>query len=297
MVWFDYTLRWHFVYLVYIKRHIVLDMADKTKKEIDFEKTQSMIVDYIDFRKSMEWFAPAMAAIGILLMVLTGIFGTLYVPTLTDEMLTTTVAGVIGIFLGIGGFMLIMGVIFSVKLLYKRSDTFRRMHSVHNSVIRKSYFIHFELVDATGNTRLEKLMNHLGLVFPEIKRKLTKLESHERPIDELQKRHNFLKKVNFLNKYDLVLKTTMGLFVVKLFDKTITLEGIEDVASDLRRHHVNAKILGGPVIERVIIVSNSYDGVFNTPDLSTKMSEIKRSFNMDLILEEDEYGYTTVWID
>ena len=272
-------------------------MADKTKKEIDFEKTQSVIVDYIDFRKSMEWFAPAMAVIGILLMVLTGIFGTLYVPTLTDEMLTTTVVGVIGVFLGIGGFMLIMGVIFSVKLFYKRSDTFRRMHSVHNSVIRKSYFIHFELVDATGNTRLEKLMNHLGLVFPEIKRKLTKLEGHERPIDELQKRHNFLKKVNFLNKYDLVLKTTMGLFVVKLFDKTITLEDIEDIASDLRRHHVSAKILGGPVIERVIIVSNSYDGVFNTPDLSTKMSEIKRSFNMDLILEEDEYGYTTVWID
>ena len=44
-------------------------------------------------------------------------------------------------------------------------------------------------------------------------------------------------------------------------------------------------------------MSKSYDSLFNSPDLSKKMNGIKRSFSMDLILEEDEHGYSTMWID
>ena len=192
-------------------------MTDKTKKEIDFEKTQSVIVDYIDFRKNMEWSAPAMAVLGVFLVVLTSSLITLFVPSLLDDETIIKIVAVTAVLFGIGVWLIIVGGRLSFSLLHKRSETLRRMHSVHNNLIRKSYFINFELVNATGSTRLEKLTNHLGLVFPEIKRKLKKLEKQKKSLREFQKHQNFLKKMNFLNSYDLLLKTTMGLFAIKNF--------------------------------------------------------------------------------
>ena len=271
-------------------------MSNENKKEIDFGKTQSVIVDYVDFRRNMEWFVPVIVGIGIFLLVLMVSLVTLFVPPL-DDAIGVKFYPVIAIILGISTWLIIICGILSFKLWYKRSETHRRIRSVHSNLIRKSYFINFELVSATGSTRLEKLTNHLGLVFPEIKRNLKKLESRKRSIGEFQKRQNFLKKINFLNDYDLVLKTTMGFFVIKIFDKPVTLGDVENVARQLHRHHVSTKLLGGPEIERAIIMSKSYDSLFNAPDLSNKMRNIKRRFNLDLILEEGEHGYATVWID
>ena len=71
----------------------------------------------------------------------------------------------------------------------------------------------------------------------------------------------------------------------------------KSVVKKFNRQQINFKILSPDTIERVIILSNSYDGTFNTSELTEKMSGLKRRFKLDLILEEDKYGYATIWID
>lgn len=273
-------------------------MREQHKTEINFEKTQSVIVDHIDFRKNTESFTVAMMSIGILIMTLSGYLATSYVPSLVDGGIEAVkIISVIVIVFVSGTCITGFSGIFVFEFLHKRSETLKTIHAVHSSLIRKSYFINFELVSSTGNTRLEKLTNHLGLVFPEIQKRLTKLENKKRTVAWLQKHQNFSKKINRLENYDLVFRTTMGLFVIKIFDKTVTFEDIETIAKQLRNHRITTKIIGGVQIERVVILSKSYDDSFDTSNLDKKMNGLKRDFNLDLILEEDEYGYTIIWVD
>ena len=98
---------------------------------------------------------------------------------------------------------------------------------IHSKLVHRSYLINFELVTATGKTRLEKLVNHLSLVFPEVKQKLNKLERKNMSITKFQKRQKSRKKLNFSDNYDLALRTSMGLFMIKTFDKTVTFEDVQ----------------------------------------------------------------------
>ena len=116
-------------------------------------------------------------------------------------------------------------------------------------------------------------------------------------IEDFQKRQKFAKKISFLSNYDLVLKTTMGFFVIKIFDKVVTFEDIEDSIKHLNRRQIDFRFFNPTGIERVIMLSKSYDRLFNTPELANKMNSLKRRYRLDLIIEEDEYGYGTIWID
>ena len=273
-------------------------MDTKNKNKVDFEKTQSVIVDHIDFRKNMGFFAVMMMAIGIFIMVLSGSLIPFHATLLVaDEIETVKPFYINVIVFALGTCLTGFSGRFVLGFLYKRSETLKTIHSVHSTLVRKSYFINFELVDTTGSTRLEKLTNHLGLVFPEIRKKLTKLENKKRTIAWLQKHQNFAKKVNRLGNYDLIFKTTMGLFVIKIFDKTVTFEDLEVIAKQLRDHRVTTKIIGGIQIERTIILAKSYANSFDASSIDEKMNSLKRDFNLDLILEEDEYGYTIIWVD
>ena len=278
--------------------HNSIGMQEENKNEINFEKTQSVIVNYIDFRKNMEFFTVTMMSIGIFLMVLSGYLVTLHAPLLVDGGIETIKAiSIIAIIFGLGMCVVVFSGRFVLGFLHKRSETLKTIHSVHSNLIRKSYFINFELVSTIGNTRLEKLTHHLGLVFPEIQKVLKKLEKKRRTVAWLQKHQNFSKKINRLGNYNLVFKTTMGLFVIKIFDKTVTFEDIETIARQLRNHRITTKMIGGIQIERAIVLAKSYDDSFDASNLDKKMNSLKRDFNLDLILEENEYGYATIWID
>ena len=43
----------------------------------------------------------------------------------------------------------------------------------HHELIRREYFLNFELVGHEGNSRLDKIFNHTSMVFPELKRTKT----------------------------------------------------------------------------------------------------------------------------
>ena len=52
----------------------------------------------------------------------------------------------------------------------------------------------------------------------------------------------------------------------------------------------------GGEIQRIIIVGKEFDSSFEKEILIEKMSQLKRKIHVDMILE-DEYGYSTIWID
>ena len=53
---------------------------------------------------------------------------------------------------------------------------------------------------------------------------------------------------------------------------------------------------GNDIVSRFVFLSRHYDDSFSKDDLREKMKSIKRSFFVDLI-KEDDYGYSTIWID
>ena len=272
-------------------------MAKENKDGIDFEKIQSAIVDYIRFRKDALFVALMAAMSGSLLVILAfTILGSFDSQSSSDAKISELFLVAVAVF-AIGLWLLIVSGVFLASFLHKRSEKTRAVHLIHSKLVHRSYLINFELVTATGKTRLEKLVNHLGLAFPEVKQKLKKLERKNMSITEFQKRQKSRKKLNSSDNYDLALRTSMGIFIIKIFDKTVTFEDVQSVVKKFNRQQINFRVLSPDTIERVIIVSNSYDDTFNTSELTEKMDDLKRRFKLDLILEEDKYGYATIWID
>lgn len=282
------------------------------ENEINFDKAQSVLSDYVKFRSMVCGMTMVLLIFGILAFLLTTYFVITY-PIDFDVMeekythdvekindinhkvntdIMITVIKLILVFCGyVFGFTLTsFSVIILLPMLYKRSETIKTIHSVHNSVIRKSYFINFELVSPVGNTRLERLANHLGLVFPEIGKKL------KRGKKTVEQRQKSLRKIKSLKEYDLMFNTVLEQFIVKIFDKHVTLVDIESVCEQMNKWNAREKWISNDV-QRVIILSDSYDDIFTEPDFNKKLDCIKRNFKLDLILEEDEHGYAIIHLD
>lgn len=271
-------------------------MDKENDKEIDFEKTQSVIIDYLDTRNEAKWVVSAAIGSGIFLLFLTySLLGLIEKIEFRNDIDATYFFLVLATLLAIGIWLPITCGGLLLKFVYKRNV--KDLLSVHNSLIRRSYLINFEIVSAKGQTQLEKLVNHLSLVFPEIKIKQKKLEKKGINLEKFKKRQNFFKKINFLKNYDLVLGTKTGLFIIKIFDNPVTFDDIEKNIKALNIHQIGFKFFGPKHIERVIFLSKSYDKFFDTSELVDKMKNLKRMYRLDLILEEDEYGYATVWVD
>ena len=269
-------------------------MSDNSKK-IDSEKAQSVIVDYMDLRGHMEWTVSIGVGLGSFLIVLSFfLFESIQSVMNTNSTVVLVIVLVIPM---VGMWLIIDCGMILVKLLHKRKSNRERIRAVHSELIRRSYFVNFEIVGTEEKMQLEKLFNHLSLVFPEIKKIQKKLKKKDTAIEDFQKRQKFAKKISFLSNYDLVLKTTMGFFVIKIFDKVVTFEDIEDSIKHLNRRQIDFRFFGPTGIERVIMLSKSYERLFNTPELANKMNSLKRRYRLDLIVEEDEYGYGTIWID
>ena len=172
------------------------------------------------------------------------------------------------------------------------------LQKAQSKLIHKSYLLNFELVNAEGPTQIDRLFNHLSLVFPEIKLrkdkfvklKLNSLEEH---------RNKLIRKIVFFPKgFDLDIYTITGSYYVKIFDKKVTFEDVKDIVK-FTQNPTN-KIKRGFFsinLNRLIILSKSYDDFFETPEFIEEINLLKRSFHLDLILEENDNGYSTIWID
>ncbi len=176
-------------------------------------------------------------------------------------------------------------------LLTKGRKTHRNLLDIYSSFIHRTYVTTFELIPHQGKTKIDRLFNHLSLVFPEVERFADKIgmsfsDWWEKKKDEL-----------FFRNYDGVFTTDTGYFILKIFKTTVKWEHIKDEIDKLNKEQKINKIIDTHRIMRVICLADEYDPFFESDDLISKMKETKRNYyKIDLILER-EFGYSTIWID
>ena len=177
-------------------------------------------------------------------------------------------------------------------LVGKGRKTHRELLEIHSDFIHRSYVTTFELVPYQGETKIDRLFNHLSLVFPEVERIKKKLDKKSKKLSDYSK-----PKLRYTN-FDQVFRTDTGDFIFKIFKTTVKWEHIEKIIKELNREQRMQKVFDTQVIIRVICLADKYDPFFESNDLLTsKMKETKRNYyKIDLILEE-KFGYSTIWID
>lgn len=168
-----------------------------------------------------------------------------------------------------------------IWLVLKGRAVNNELKELKSQYIRQSYFMNFEMSVPQGNTRAAKFFNTALNVFPELKSKYEQTKKKG-------KKYNYEKKFK-IGKYelDMMLPTTSGDIYVKFFEKL----GFEDLKEA-------AKKVGGEFNEndRLICIANRFEMKFDDKNFEEKMDEIDRKFRLDLI-QEDEKGYTVIWID
>ena len=268
--------------------------------EIDYERTKSVILDSVKILHRAKWAAITSTGTGIVLLLSSiGLMSTIPI-NLLDAVQTSLVILLWSVIVAIGVWLPIANGSLIYHVLIKGRRKERDLLSVQNSFVRRSYLTNFEIVNAEGVSRSDKIVRHLALVFPEVKELIDKhIIKKGKKIDEnISGRGARLRKriLVFSQDYDVVMSTKVGLYLIKLFDKRVTFEDVEKMVKSLNRIQIGIKIIGPPKILRVICLAKSYDKFFETSEFVKKIQELDRSFYLDLVLEED-HGYATVWID
>lgn len=273
-------------------------MSDDEDSDINYEKTHSVIIDYYEMLKQAKWTTYAVIGSSIIIMLATyAIFANSLVVKPESEIDRSLIILFYGTILGIGiGLPITCGDLF-LKIILRGREKEKALLNVRNKLIHRSYVMNFEIVNSEGTLQLEKIFNHLSLVFPEIREIRDVWKKKGTSVSEFNKKQRILKSLILLHNFDLVLQTKTGVFIVKIFDKTVTYDDIEKIVKLLNVHQISFKLFAPRIINRVIILANSYDKFFDTTEFIEKVKDLPRKFNLDLILEEDEYGYATVWID
>ena len=263
-----------------------------------FEETKSTVLDYFLMFKQVKW------AVGTTIVVSITIFLINYwiFDIIFRNIADSTQISVI-MMMGIG-FALIFAL--SIWLPISNGNLFlkiirngrkqqRELLQIQNHLVRKSYLMNFELVKPEiivneGNPKFEKIMNHLSFVFPEVdrinKKRIKKRKSGEKYANR------FKRKMHFLRNYDLGIYTSTGWYVVQFYENIVKFEDVEKIVKKFTLE----KILLGAEIQRIIIIGKNFDSSFDKEQLIKQMSLLKRKMYLDIILE-DEYGYSTIWID
>jgi hypothetical protein len=187
-----------------------------------------------------------------------------------------------------------------IWFLTKRK-THRELLQIHSSFIHRSYVTMFEFVRPEGETKVDKLFNHLSLVFPEVEKFKKRLEEPPWYLFWLKKHRKFSEREESLlypkdektDTWDFI--TVTGMFLLVIFKMTVKWEDVEKMIKENNRDQTIEKLLGNDV-RRIIYLADEYDSFFETDDFVSKMRETKRKFKLDLI-KEDNLGYSTIWID
>jgi hypothetical protein len=163
-----------------------------------------------------------------------------------------------------------------------RGQTYKKeLKTIENQLIRQSYLVNFETSIPEGTTRIEKILNHSTLVFPELHSRLgsDKSGGKKLPYKTNQTIGN--------ETVDIVVATKKGDFIVKFFDD-ISFKTIAQFAQTLSKSN--------KIIFRVLCVAKNYDEELQSSQLSSLMQKLGLKYDMDLIFEEEQ-GYSMLWIN
>jgi len=264
-----------------------------------FEETKSTILDYFLMFKEVKWaVATTIVVSAILMLIVIGLFNVFLgieseVPIFDQKQASMIVLGLVTIF-SLGLWLPILNGRLFLKIIVKGRKQQKELLEIQSHLIRRSYLMNFELVEPEiiikeGDQKFEKIFNHLSFVFPDIARKNQKRIKKKRSAEIYS--NKFKRKVHFLKKYDLGIKTVLGWYVVQFYDNVVNFEDVKKIVKKFSLE----KTMGGE-IQRIIIVGKEFDSSFEKEILIEKMSQLKRKIHVDMILE-DEYGYSTIWID
>lgn len=157
----------------------------------------------------------------------------------------------------------------------------KELKSIEGQLIRQSYLVNFETSLPEGDTKIDKILNHSSLVFPELQAILRKAKPGEKKLPYKQNQSVGGETM------DVVVSTKKGYFAVKFFDSVSAL--------DLQKFAGNLSKSGKPFL-RVLCISKNFDDDLQSSKLGTIMSDLSLKFDMDLIFE-DEQGYSMLWIN
>jgi|APSaa5957512535_1039671.scaffolds.fasta_scaffold07363_6 hypothetical protein len=263
-----------------------------------FEETKSTILDYFLMFKEVKWAVATTMVVSIaIVLIIIGLMDTIMreVSVSSDPKISgLIVLGFATIFALSLWLPFSNGKLF-LKIITKGRKQQKELLEIQSHLIRRSYLMNFELVEPEiiikeGDSKLEKMMNHLSFVFPEIdrinKKRIKKAKSVEKYASK------FKRKMHFLRNYDLGIKTSTGWYVVQFYENLVKFEDVEKIVKKFTLE----KTLSGAEIQRIIIVGKEFDSSFKREQLSEKMTLLKRKIHVDIILEE-EFGYSTIWID
>ena len=184
--------------------------------------------------------------------------------------------------------------IFGLNLYWAitKRKTHRDLLQIHSSFIHRSYVTMFEFVRPEGETKIDKLFNHLSLVFPEVEKFKKRLDKKQKKFSE-RKESLLYPKTETANTWDFI--TVTGMFLLVIFKTTVKWEDVEKMIKENNRDKKIENLLGSD-ISRIIYLADEYDSFFESDDFISKMTETKRKFKLDLI-KENNLGYSTIWID
>ena len=185
-------------------------------------------------------------------------------------------------------------IIIGVELIWflTKRKTHRELLQIHSSFIHRSYVTMFEFVRPEGETKIDKLFNHLSLVFPEVEKFKKRLDKKQKKFSEREESLLY-PKTETADTWDL--ETATGTFLLVIFKTTVKWENVEKMIKVNNRDQNVEKLLGSDIM-RIIYLADEYDSFFESDDFVSKMKETKRKFKLDLI-KEDNLGYSTIWID
>ena len=185
-------------------------------------------------------------------------------------------------------------IIFGFNLYWAitKRKTHRDLLQIHSSFIHRSYVTMFEFVRPEGETKIDKLFNHLSLVFPEVEKFKKRLDKKQKKFSEREESLLY-PKTETTDTYDFI--TATGTFLLVIFKTTVKWEDVEKMIKVNNRDQNVEKLIGGNIM-RIIYLADEYDSFFESDDFVSKMKETKRKFKLDLI-KEDNLGYSTIWID
>ena len=295
----------------------VCSMPDE--KDLDIEETKSTILDYFilfkEVRAALIWIILG-SVLSFLLFKETFFHlvehfrenGLAY--TIPDEPFTFVIHLDGAFIYSMIGFVLVPCIAVPIAWLFyttiiKGQKLQKHLIDFQSDLIRRSYLTNFELVEPEiiiedGDPKLEKFVNHLSLVFTDINKKNKKRLKKGKTVEQfwVWKKRRF----SMWKDYFFVTNTKTNLYVTQYFEQTISVEEIQKIIKLLEKEKMKDTITGLKIFSvlpssiRLIILGEKVDSSFNDENITETMNELKRKIKVDIILE-NEYGYSTIWID
>lgn len=157
----------------------------------------------------------------------------------------------------------------------------KELKSIESQLIRQSYLVNFETSLPEGETKVDKILNHSSLVFPELQAIMSKAKPGEKKLPYKQNQSVGGETM------DVVVSTKKGYFAVKFFD-SVSKQTLEQFANNLSK--------SGKPFFRVLCISKNFDDELQSAQLGTILQNLELKFDMDLIFEDDQ-GYSMLWIN